>query len=327
MARAGFWDVQERAQAMVAERSRLIAQAVPIVELEREIADAIEMVDLSAADGDEGALADLESEAETLGATLRDVEMRATLAGPNDAKDAFLRIHAGAGGTDSCDWARMLLRMYTRYLDRRGLKQTVVDILPNEEAGIRSVTMRVQGPFAYGLLKSEIGVHRLVRISPFDANHRRHTSFASADVMPEVEDVEIEVLEKDLRIDLYRAGGKGGQHVNVTDSAVRITHIPSGVVVACQNERSQHQNRAMAMTLLKSKLMRIQEIERDKESARIYGEKGEIAFGNQIRSYTLQPFQLVKDHRTDVEIGNVDAVLDGEIDQFVEAYLRQTVGK
>jgi peptide chain release factor 2 len=326
MSRPGFWDVQERAQALVAERSKITTLVDPIVSLEKELGDAIELLELTESDADEAALGEMESEAAAIAKRLEDVELRATLSGPNDAKDAFLRIHAGAGGTDSCDWALMLLRMYTRYLERRGFKVTTVDILANEEAGIRSATLRVQGAYAYGWLKSETGIHRLVRISPFDANHRRHTSFASADAMPEVEDVDMEVLEKDLKIDVYRAGGKGGQHVNVTDSAVRITHLPTGVVVACQNERSQHQNRALAMKLLKAKLKKMQDLERQKELARIYSEKGEIAWGNQIRSYTLQPFQLVKDHRTNVEIGNVEAVLDGQIDALVEAYLRQFAG-
>ena len=255
------------------------------------------------------------------------MELRATLSGPNDRKSAFLRIHAGAGGTDSCDWAQMLLRMYLRYIERKGLKSEMVDVLPNEEAGIRSVTVRVDGDFAYGSLKSEIGVHRLVRISPFDANKRRHTSFSSVDVIPEAEEIEVEINDKDLRVDVFRSSAKGGQHVNVTDSAVRITHLPTGVVVSCQNERSQHQNRETAMKVLRARLLRLKELEREREMAKLYGEKGEIAWGNQIRSYTLQPFQLVKDHRTGLETGNVGAVLDGDIDAFVEAYLRRFAGK
>jgi peptide chain release factor 2 len=327
MSRPGFWDVPDRAQDVVAERSRLTSLVSPLIELERRLTDTSELVELSEGDADESTFAELDGEVEQLMRTFRDVELRATLSGPNDHKDSFLRIHAGAGGTDSCDWASMLLRMYTRYLERRGFTLTVVDLLPNDEAGIRSATVRVQGQHAYGWLKSEIGVHRLVRISPFDANKRRHTSFASADAMPEVEEADVEILDKDLKIDVYRAGGKGGQHVNVTDSAVRITHLPTGVIVACQNERSQHQNKAMALKLLKAKLKRLQDVEREKEIARLYGEKGEIAWGNQIRSYTLQPFQLVKDHRTGVETGRVEAVLDGEIEPFVEAYLRQYAGK
>ena len=279
------------------------------------------------AEGDDASLEEIEGDLVRMESRLGEIELAATLSGPDDAKDAFLRIHAGAGGTDSCDWAQMLLRLYKKYLERKGLKGEVVDILGNDEAGIRYATLRVTGPYAFGWLKSEIGVHRLVRISPFDQQHRRHTSFASVDAMPEVDDVDIEVNEKDLRIDVFRSSGKGGQHVNVTDSAVRITHEPTGVVVSCQNERSQFQNKAMAMKLLRAKLHQIREFEREKELAKLYSEKGEIAWGNQIRSYTLQPFQLVKDHRTSVESGNVNAVLDGAIEPFVEAYLRRFAAK
>jgi peptide chain release factor 2 len=331
MGRPGFWDDQERAQKLVVERGRLAAAVGPLGELNRLKDDTGELLEAYASspggEVDEAALEELSREAAELETRLGEIELRATLSGPDDQKNAFLRIHAGAGGTDSCDWAGMLLRMYTRYLERRGLKATVVDLLPNEEAGIRSATVRVEGELAYGWLRSEIGVHRLVRISPFDAAHRRHTSFSSVDVLPEVEDVEVEINEKDLRIDVFRASGKGGQHVNVTDSAVRITHLPTGVVASCQNERSQHQNRAMAMKVLKARLQRLADLEREREMARLYSEKGEIAWGNQIRSYTLQPFQLVKDHRTGVETGNVQAVLDGEIEGFVEAYLRRFAGR
>jgi peptide chain release factor 2 len=329
MAAPGFWDDRERARGLVAERGRHASLVEPLRRLEAARAEAGELVGLYGEAGEEEsaqALAELEPEVASLQEQLSDLELRVTLSGPDDAKNAFLRIHAGAGGTDSCDWAGMLLRMYRRYIERKGLEGEVIDILPNEEAGIRSATVRVTGPYAYGWLKCEIGVHRLVRISPFDAQHRRHTSFASADVMPEAEDVEVEVRDEDLRIDVFRASGKGGQHVNVTDSAVRITHLPTGVVVSCQNERSQHQNRAMAMKVLRAKLRRLKELEREEELARLYGEKGEIAWGNQIRSYTLQPFQLVKDHRTGLEEGNVQAVLDGRIDPFVRACLRRSAG-
>ncbi len=327
MAKPGFWDSPERAQRAAAERGRLAAAVEPLNELARAVADSLELAELSHSDGDSAALDEIESDLAGVEAKLGEVELARTLSGADDPKNAFLRIHAGAGGTDSCDWAGMLLRLYHRYLERKGLAREVVDILGNDEAGIRSATVRVTGAYAYGWLRSEIGVHRLVRISPFDANKRRHTSFASVDVMPEVEDVEIEVNEKDLRVDVFRSSGKGGQHVNVTDSAVRITHLPTGVVVSCQNERSQFQNKAMAMKVLRARLKRLQELEREKELAKLYSEKGEIAWGNQIRSYTLQPFQLVKDHRTGVEIGNTGAVLDGAIEPFVEAYLRQFAGK
>ncbi len=327
MARPGFWEAPERAQQVASERGRLAGIAGPLRELTSEVADSMEFAELARAEGDSDALDQTEREIAGLESRLARIELGATLSGPDDVKNAFLRIHAGAGGTDSCDWAGMLLRMYRRYIDAKGLKGEVVDILSNEEAGIRSATVRVQGDYAYGWLRSERGVHRLVRISPFDAAHRRHTSFASVDVMPEVEDVEIEVDVKDLRIDVFRSSGKGGQHVNVTDSAVRITHEPTGVVVSCQNERSQFQNKAMAMKMLRAKLRQLQELKREKEMAKLYSEKGDIAWGNQIRSYTLQPFQLVKDHRTAVEVGNVSAVLDGHIEPFVEAYLRKFAGK
>jgi peptide chain release factor 2 len=325
MAKPGFWDVPERAQETASERGRLAGVAGPLKELSAEVEDAVELAELA---GDDAAsLDEIERDVARIESRLGEIELAATLSGPDDAKHAFLRIHAGAGGTDSCDWAQMLLRLYMRYLERKGLNGEVVDILHNDEAGIRYATVRVTGPYAFGWLKSEIGVHRLVRISPFDQQHRRHTSFASVDAMPEVEDVEIEVSEKDLRVDVFRSSGKGGQHVNVTDSAVRITHLPTGVVVSCQNERSQFQNKAMAMKLLRAKLHQLQELRRQDELAKLYSEKGEIAWGNQIRSYTLQPFQLVKDHRTGVETGNVNAVLDGAIERFVEAHLRQFAAK
>lgn len=325
MAKPGFWDVPERAQEIAAERGRLMGVAGPLQELIAEVDDTAELAEL--AEDDVESLEEIERDVVRIEARLGTVELAATLSGPNDSKNAFLRIHAGAGGTDSCDWAQMLLRLYMRYLERKGLKGEVVDILHNDEAGIRYATVRVSGAYAYGWLKSEIGVHRLVRISPFDQQHRRHTSFASIDAMPEVEDVEIEINDKDLRIDLFRSSGKGGQHVNVTDSAVRITHLPTGVVSSCQNERSQFQNKAMAMKMLRAKLSQLKELERQTELAKLYSEKGDIAWGNQIRSYTLQPFQLVKDHRTGVEAGNVNAVLDGAIEPFVEAYLRKFAPK
>jgi peptide chain release factor 2 len=245
------------------------------------------------------------------------------LSRPDDMKNCFFSIHAGAGGTESCDWANMLLRMYTRYFESCKYKYRELDITPGEEAGIRSITLGVSGPFAYGKLSCEVGVHRLVRISPFDANKRRHTSFAAVDCVPEFdEDIDIEIKEDDLEIDFYRASGAGGQHVNKVSSAVRIKHGPTGIVVQCQNERSQHKNRAEAMKLLKAKLYMLEQQKRDAELAKLYSEKGEIAWGNQIRSYVMQPYQMVKDHRTNFQTGNVQAVLDGELDGFIETYLR-----
>jgi peptide chain release factor 2 len=248
----------------------------------------------------------------------------ALLGGEFDDAPAILEVHAGEGGTDSQDWGEMLLRMYLRWAERRGLKTDLVEVTPGEEAGIKSATVTVDGRHAYGLLAAERGVHRLVRISPFDSAKRRHTSFSSIDVTPEVEaDVEIEINPDDLRIDTYRSSGAGGQHVNVTDSAVRITHLPSGIVVSCQNERSQLQNRAVAMRILTSRLMARAREERDAEMRALKGDQREIGFGSQIRSYVLHPYQMVKDHRTGVETGNIQAVLDGDIDEFIEAELRR----
>ena len=252
-----------------------------------------------------------------------ETEMMTYLNGENDTNNAFLSIHPGAGGTESQDWAEILLRMYLRFGERMKFKSQIVEILAGDEAGIKSVTVRFDGEFSYGYLKQEIGVHRLVRISPFDSQKRRHTSFAAVDCVPEFdEDIDIEINEDDLRVDFYRASGAGGQHVNKVSSAVRITHHPTGIVVQCQNERSQHKNRAQAMKMLKAKLYMLEQQKRDAELAKLYSKKGEIAWGNQIRSYVLQPYRMVKDHRTEFQTGNVDAVLDGEINGFIESYLR-----
>ncbi len=265
-----------------------------------------------------------------LGQVSRDIgqtELALILGGPDDRRNAIVTLHPGAGGTEAQDWAEILLRMYLRWCDRRGYRKEILEYQPGEEAGVKSVTFTVEGDFAYGYLKAEAGIHRLVRISPFDANSRRHTSFASVFVYPEVDDdIKVEINEADLRVDTYRSSGAGGQHVNKTDSAVRLTHMPTGIVVACQNERSQHKNRAMAMKILKSRLYELElEKQRDKMDA-YHKTKKEIAWGSQIRSYVLHPYRLVKDHRTDVEIGNADAVLDGDIDEFIQAYLVQSSG-
>jgi peptide chain release factor 2 len=253
---------------------------------------------------------------------VQDLELQALLSGPHDSSNAIFTIHSGAGGTEAADWVDMLLRMYNRWAERKGFQLEITDILPGEEAGVKRVTMIVKGLYAYGLLKGEAGVHRLVRISPFDSNARRHTSFAACDVIPEVdEEINIEIKESDLRIDTYRSSGAGGQHVNKTDSAVRITHNPSGIVVACQKERSQIKNRSTAMKILKARLY---ELEQEKQRAALekhYDEKGDIAWGNQIRSYVFMPYQLVKDLRTNWEVGNVQGVMDGELDPFIKAYL------
>ena len=262
----------------------------------------------------------------------RDLRMQSLLSGPMDACNAYLSLHPGAGGTEACDWVDMLYRMYLRYCEKAGFECETMDILPGEEAGLKSVTFRVSGPCAYGRLKAERGVHRLVRISPFDANKRRHTTFAALDVVAELNDeIDVEVKEEDLRVDTYRSGGAGGQHINKTDSAIRLTHLPTGIVVACQSERSQHKNRAKAMAMLKARLYDYEQDKKRKDLERFYGPKGEIAWGSQIRSYVLQPYTLVKDLRTGEQTSNVSAVLDGAIGPFIDAYLqaaaRGTLGK
>jgi len=323
MSTTGFWDNPESAQSVVSQLSALKAVIDPVEEMEREVKDVQELFELAASESDREELQQLEDDLDSLFKRCERVELAGLLSGPEDSKNCFLSIHAGAGGTESCDWASMLLRMYTRYFDAHKYGFEELDITPGEEAGIRSITLRVFGPFAFGKLSCETGVHRLVRISPFDANKRRHTSFAAVDCLPEFDDdIDIEVDEDDIRIDFYRAGGAGGQHVNKTSSAVRITHEPTGIVVQCQNERSQHKNRAQAMKVLKARLYMLEQQKRDAQIAKLYGAKGEIAWGSQIRSYVLQPYQMVKDHRTDYQTGNVDAVLNGDLDGFIESYLR-----
>jgi peptide chain release factor 2 len=271
--------------------------------------------------GDEAEAASIDQALAALKKELEAFSVKVVLSGPQDRKNAILSIHPGAGGTESQDWAQMLMRMYLRWAERAGFKAEVVDLLPGEEAGIKSATIEISGEYAYGYLKSEIGVHRLIRISPFDASKRRHTSFASVSVIPEVEDVEVVVKDDELRVDVYRSSGPGGQGVNTADSAVRITHLPTNIVVACQNERSQLRNRDTAMRVLKARLYQIYEKKQRAELAELTGEKKDSAFGSQIRTYTFHPYQIIKDHRTSVEVGKVDAVMDGEIDPFIEAYL------
>lgn len=275
---------------------------------------------------DENNIAELNIEMRSLDAALDNFKLRTLLNGEYDKNNAILSIHAGAGGTEAQDWADMLLRMYTRWAEAHDYKVSILDILKDTEAGIKSVTLLISGVNVYGYLKSEKGVHRLVRISPFDANHKRHTSFASVDVMPEIDDdSNIDINEADLRIDTYRSGGAGGQHVNTTDSAVRITHIPTGVVVSCQNERSQHKNKDVALKMLKAKLIEIKETEHKEKIEDIQGKYNQIAWGSQIRSYVFHPYSLVKDHRTNAEIGNTQSVMDGNIDKFINEYLKYKV--
>ncbi len=321
MAQEGFWDNPEKAQSVVSQLSALKSIIEPVGEIQREVRDIYELFELAADDNDE--LKQVEDDLVAIVKRCELIEMAGLLSGTNDTKNCFFSIHAGAGGTESCDWANMLLRMYGRYFEHNKYKFQELDITPGEEAGIRSITLRVSGPFAYGKLSCEVGVHRLVRISPFDANKRRHTSFAAVDCIPEFdEDIDVEINDDDLRIDFYRASGAGGHHVNKTSSAVRITHEPTGIVVQCQSDRSQHRNRAEALKMLKARLYMLEQQKRDAELAKLYGEKGEIAWGNQIRSYVMQPYQMVKDHRTGFQVGNVEAVLNGELNSFIESYLR-----
>jgi peptide chain release factor 2 len=321
MAKEGFWDNQDAAKSIVGQLSAIKSVVEPLEELQREVKDLGELLEMVENDGE---LEQLEEDLEQYTTRCEKIELQGLLSRPEDMKNCFVSIHAGAGGTESCDWASMLLRMYTRYFEGEKYKVEELEITPGEEAGIRSITLRVCGPYAYGKLSCEVGVHRLVRISPFDSQSRRHTSFAALDCIPEFEDdIDIEIKEEDLRIDFYRASGAGGQHVNKTSSAVRITHIPTGIVVQCQNQRSQHKNRAQALKVLKSRLYMLEQQKRDDEIAKLYGDKGEIAWGNQIRSYVMQPYQMVKDHRTDHQTGNVQAVMDGNIESFIESFLRQ----
>jgi len=308
------------------ERTQLDQKISAVQEIERDLADNLGLIEMGEAEGEasivEEALAALQATKETAAKK----ELESLLSGEADPNDCFIEVNAGAGGTEAQDWAEILLRMYTRWAEQHDYKLTLIDESPGEEAGIKSTTLQVSGPNAYGWLKTESGVHRLVRISPFDSAARRHTSFASVTVWPVIdENIEIEVLDKDLRVDTYRASGAGGQHINKTDSAVRITHLPTGIVVASQQERSQHQNRAKVMTMLKARLYELELKKREDEVAAFQGEKSEIGWGHQIRSYVMQPYQMVKDLRTNVEKGNAQGVLDGDIDDFLAASLAARV--
>ena len=322
MSAPGFWDNPETAQEVGRKRRRVEKRVQASESLDTKSEELDVLLDLQK-EG-ESVDADIEALVAQLESEVTEVEMTMKLSGEHDDRDAIVAIHPGAGGTESQDWAEMLLRMYLRYAERRGWSAETVDYQAGEEAGIKSATMMVRGDYAYGYLKSEHGVHRLVRISPFDAAKRRHTSFASVYIYPDIdEEIEIEINDKDLRVDTYRSSGAGGQHVNVTDSAVRITHLPTGIVVTCQNERSQHKNRDVAMKLLKARLYQLEVEKRQEEQEKLEGEKKEIGFGSQIRSYVLQPYQMIKDLRTGYEVGDVQRVLDGDLDGFVEAYLAQ----
>ena len=324
-AQPDFWNDGEKAQVVLKEQSALksghrrLGKASARISRRRGFFSTSPKEEKS-----EEALNEAAAKIATVSKELAQTELTQLLGGPDDRRNAIVNLHPGAGGTEAQDWAEILLRMYLRWCDRRGYRKEILEYQPGEEAGVKSVTFLVEGDYAYGYLKAEAGIHRLVRISPFDANSRRHTSFASVFVYPEVDDdIKIEINEADLRVDTYRSSGAGGQHVNKTDSAVRLTHLPTGIVVACQNERSQHKNRAMAMKILKSRLYEL-EVEKQKEKMESYHKtKKDIAWGSQIRSYVLAPYRMVKDHRTNVEVGNADGVLDGDLDPFIEAYLMQ----
>lgn len=322
--RPDLWDDAERARKLTGELSALVDDIEHYERLSGLFDDAATLAELAAEEGDDSEEAEISDLLAAVSRSLDDLELRSLFSGEHDENDAVCTVQSGAGGTDAQDWAQILLRMYVRWAERRGFAVTIDEVTEGQEAGISSASFQVKGRYAFGLLQAERGVHRLVRISPFDANARRHTAFAALSVVPFFDEVtnEVQIDEKDLRIDTYRSSGAGGQHVNVTDSAVRITHLPTGVVVACQNERSQHQNKDRAMTLLAAKLADLARQEREAEMAALAGEQREVGFGSQIRSYVLHPYQQVKDLRSNFEVGNVEAVLDGDLDALMESWLR-----
>lgn len=320
----GFWDDNDKAQKVIAESNSLKVWTVPYNDFKQRFLDVKDLLPEAFESGDEEILSELLRELDVIDKGLSEMEVRKMLSGELDQKNCYLSINSGAGGTEACDWAQMLSRMYQRWAALKNWKVEVIDTVEGDVAGIKSVTLKLNGDFAYGYSKSEKGVHRLVRISPFDSNAKRHTSFASVDVTPEVtDDINIEIKPDDLRIDTYRSSGAGGQHVNKTDSAVRITHLPTGIVVTCQNQRSQLQNKETCFKMLRSKLYEIEVTERENALKSLGGEKKDIAWGSQIRNYVFQPYTLVKDARTKVETGNIQAVMDGYIDDFVNAYLKE----
>jgi len=326
-ARPGLWDDRERAESLLRDKRAVERELEGVLGIDERISDAEVLLELAAEEDDLATLVEAQEKLEAAEDLLTDAELRRLLGGEHDAAGAILSVNAGAGGTDAADWAEMLLRMYLRWAEERGFKAEILDAQAGDEAGLRSVTATLSGDYAYGYLKCEEGVHRLVRISPFDAQHRRHTAFASVSVYPELDDsIDIEIDDKDLRVDTYRASGAGGQHVNKTDSAVRLTHEPTGIVVQCQSERSQHKNRATAMKVLRARLFEKARQDQEEKLAAMRGEKAEIGFGSQIRSYTLHPTQRVKDHRTGTEIGNAESVLDGNLDRFIRATLLYKAG-
>ena len=319
----GFWDDLENSQKVLKETSKLKNKVSAYEELCGDFDDTLTLIEMADEEGDESLISEVTEGVDRVLKTIEDMRMSTRLSGEYDSKNAILTFHAGAGGTEAQDWAEMLFRMYNHWADAHGFKAKTIDYLDGEEAGLKSAVLLIEGDNAYGYMKSEAGVHRLVRVSPFDSSGRRHTSFASLEVMPEIDDnMDVEIKDEDLKVDTYRSSGAGGQHINKTDSAVRITHIPTGIVVACQNERSQHQNREMAMKMLKSKLIEIKEREHLEKIEDIKGVQKEIGWGSQIRSYVFMPYTMVKDHRTGFEMGNINAVMDGDLDGFINAYLK-----
>ncbi|PKN77518.1 MAG: peptide chain release factor 2 [Deltaproteobacteria bacterium HGW-Deltaproteobacteria-10] len=323
--KSDFWDDQAKAREILQKKTKLAEKVDNWKKFSNNVNDIDHLLAIALQEKDDQVLIDLSAELDHLNSLVRQDELKMMLSSEQDPMNAIMAIHAGAGGTEAQDWVEMLLRMYLRWAEKRGFTTNIIDTLPGDEAGIKSVTFTLEGEYAYGYAKAEIGIHRLVRISPFDASARRHTSFASVFVYPEVDDnIDIEIDEKELRIDTFRAGGKGGQHVNKTDSAVRITHLPTGIVVQCQNERSQHKNKSMAMKYLKSRLYEKELQQRNDKIKEENKLKKDIAWGSQIRSYVLHPYKMVKDHRTNLENGNAGRVLDGDIDEFIQAYLMNT---
>lgn len=323
-----FWENSEKAQEITKLQNALEKKLSPWLAIRGDIMDFPDLIELTLEEKGEDSLQELNEDFSVLESKFNDLEILGALSGNEDFNNAFFNIHPGAGGTESQDWAEMLLRMYTRYFEKKGYRVDIIDYLEGEGAGIKNVTLHVQGDYAFGYLKGENGVHRLVRISPFDANKRRHTSFVSIHVEPELDDsIAIEIDEKDLKIDTYRSSGAGGQHVNKTDSAVRMTHIPTGIVVQCQNERSQIKNRGTAMKMLKAKLYELEKQKNEEELAKKSGEKKDIAWGSQIRSYVFHPYNLIKDHRTDQETANIGPVMDGDLEDFIVAYLKMISSK
>ncbi|MEO8450780.1 MAG: peptide chain release factor 2 [Gemmatimonadota bacterium] len=326
-AEPSFWSDQDRARQLVQEFKTLKSWVLPDEDIGRRLDDARGMAELLESEPDPGMQAELEQELTTLERQVESFELKSMLQGPDDFREALVTIHPGAGGTESQDWAEMLMRMYTRWGEQHGREVTILDLVPGEEAGIKSVSLEIKGEYAYGFLKAEKGVHRLVRISPFDSQSRRHTSFASVFVYPEIDDtIEVDLRDEDIKMDVYRASGAGGQHVNKTSSAVRLTHIPTGLVVACQQERSQGKNKATAMKMLRAAIYQKKLEELEAERAKVEATKTDISWGNQIRSYVFQPYTMVNDHRTELKVGDVQRVMNGDLDEFIRTYLKRHGG-